>query len=126
MQFPHKEKEIVIKGNTYHVSFPNNRGLMAIYSRKAQLSKEMYDTLRYGLDANSRYVAMLIDAVSTFEVIMPEQFIKDLNIQSLLEGDVIAGASVVKAYQDQVQDWFGQWSDAIANVLNPKEEKKNA
>jgi hypothetical protein len=125
MQFPQKTKEIVVKANTYSVTFPNNKGLMAIYSRKAQLSKEMYDALKFGLDGNSRYVALLIDAVATLENIMPEQFFSDINLKNIVDGDVIAGAELVKLYRDQVQEWFSQWSDAIASVLNPKEEKKD-
>lgn len=126
MQFPQKEKVIAVKGNEYKVTFPNNRGLMSIFSRKAQLSKEMYDALKYGLDGNGRYVAMLIDAVATFENIMPEQFFKDMNLQSIVDGDVVAGAELVKLYNNQVKEWFDAWSDAIAGILNPKEEKKNA
>jgi hypothetical protein len=127
MQFPVKHKAIEVKGNTYNVTFPGNRGFMAIFSRKAALAKEMYDALKFGMDGNARYVAMLIDAIATLEVIMPEQFTKDLNVQSILEGDVIMGAELVAIYRDQVQGWMNEWTDAIAGVLNPKEEvKQNA
>jgi hypothetical protein len=126
MQFPQKEKVITVKQNEYKVTFPNNRGLMAIYSRKAVLSKEMYDALKFGMDGNSRYVAMLIDTIAILEQIMPEQFTKDLNVQNILEGDIIMGAELVRVYQEQLKEWFDQWSDAIASVLNPKkEENKN-
>jgi hypothetical protein len=127
MQFPAKEKLIAVKGNEYKVTFPGNRGFMAIFSRKAALSKEMYDALKFGMDGNARYVAMLIDAIATLEVIMPEQFTKDLNVQSILDGDVIMGAELVTIYRDQVQEWVGEWTDAIAGVIKPKvEEKQNA
>jgi hypothetical protein len=126
MQFPQKEKVIEIKGNSYKLSFPNNRGFIAIYSRKAALSKEMYDVLKYGLDANSRYVALLIDAIATLENIMPEQFFKDINLQSIIDGDVIAGAELVTIYRDNIQDWFDQWIEAIGSVLKSKDVQNNA
>jgi hypothetical protein len=40
MQALLKTKEITVRGNTYKVNFPNNRQLMSIYARKAQLSKQ--------------------------------------------------------------------------------------
>lgn len=127
MQFPSKERVITVKGNEYKVTIPSNKGFMAIFSRKAILSKEMYDALKFGMDGNARYVAMLIDAIATLEVIMPEQFTKDLNVQSILEGDIIMGAELVTIYRDQLQGWFNDWTDAIAGVLKPKEEvKQNA
>lgn len=124
MSFPAKTKEIEIRGNKYKVTYPNNRGLIAIFSRKAQLSKEQYDVLSFGLDGNSRYAALLIDAIATFEQIMPNEFLKDINISSLLEGDVIVGAEIVKVYRDHIEDWFGAWSKAISDVLNPQADTK--
>ncbi len=124
MNLPKKSKEIVVNKNTYTVQFPNNRSLMAIYSRKAQLSKETYDALSFSTDGNTRYVAMLIDAFATFETIMPEEFFKDLNVKTILDLDVLQGAELVKIYRDQYEGWFDEWTAAIADVLNPKEKHK--
>lgn len=126
MHLPSKTKEIVVKENTYTVTFPTNRGLMNIYARKAQLSKEQYDALSFSMDGNAKYVSMLIDSIATFENIMPEQFFKDLNIANIADLDVIQGAEMVKIYRDQYEGWFDEWTKAIAEVLNPKEEKKHA
>jgi hypothetical protein len=126
MQLPSKTKEIIVHNNTYTVSFPNNRQLMTIYSRKAQLSKEMYDALSLSNDGNARYVAMLIDAVSTFEVLMPEEFFNDLNFKNILDADVIVGANLVKIYREQYEEWFNSWTSTMAKILqNNNEEKKN-
>lgn len=126
MQLPSKEKEIVIRNNTYKATIPNNRGFMNLFARKAQLSKEQYDVMKFSLDGNAGYAALLVDTIATFEAIMPEQFFKDINFKNILEADLIAGAEMVKIYQDQVSGWFNEWLDAIASVLNPKAEQKDA
>lgn len=123
MHLPSKTKEITVAQNTYVVKFPNNRELMAIYSRKSQLSKEQYDALSFSLDGNANYVALLIDAIATFETVMPKEFFEHLNVTNIADLDVIAGAQLVKIYRDQYATWFTEWTSAIANTLNPKEEK---
>lgn len=125
MHSPKKTKEIVINGNTYSVSFPTNKVFIAIYARKAQLSKEMHDALNYSLDGNAKYASMLIDAIATFENIMPVQFFKDLNVQNLADLDVLQGAELVKVYRDQYEDWFIEWTNAISAALKGKVEEGN-
>ncbi len=124
MTLPNKTKDIIVKENTYTITFPTNRQLMSIYSRKAQLSKEGYDSLNTSRDGNSKYVAMLIDAIATFENIMPPQFFKDLNVTRLGDLDVIQGAELVKVYQDQYEPFFNSVVMAIAEVLNSTKENK--
>lgn len=123
---PAKTKTIKVNDNEYVISFPNNRGLMNIYARKAQLAKEMQDSMSFSMDGNAKYVAMLIDAVATFETVMPEQFFKDLNITSIGELDALVGAQLVKVYRDQYETWFNEWTAAIASVLNPTKEENKA
>jgi hypothetical protein len=120
---PAKTKEIVVGANTYTINRPTNRQFMAIYARRSQLAKEQYDALSYSIDGNARYVALLIDAVSTFENIMPEQFFKDVNIKNILDGDILEGAELVKVYQEQVVEWLNELTKAIAEVLKSTEKK---
>ncbi len=125
MSFPASSKAIEVKGNSYSVSFPTNRQLMAIYSRKGQLTKETFDSLSLSLDGDSRYIALLAEAIATFETIMPEQFLKDLNFTSIADSSVLIGAELVKIYRDQIEDWFNEWKKAIGEILNPKSEEKS-
>jgi hypothetical protein len=120
---PAKTKEIVIGANTYTVNRPTNRQFMAIYARRSQLAKEQYDALSYSMDGNARYVALLIDTISAFEIIMPEQFFKNVNLQNILDGDLLEGAELVKVYQEQVVEWLNQLTAAIAEVLKSTEKK---
>lgn len=124
MTFPQRTKEIVIKDNTYKVSFPTNRQFMDIHAKKAQLSKDTYDSLSLSIDGNGRYAALLIDAIATFEVIMPEQFFKDLNIKNIADLDLIQGAELVKVYRDQYEGWFTEWTKAMTEVLKGVQEEK--
>jgi hypothetical protein len=123
MQLPSKTKEISIKNNTYTVTFPNNRQLINIYTRKAQLTRERYDSLLSSSDGNALYAATLAETIATFETVMPPQFFKDMNAQSLSDLDILAGAELVAVYREQFVPWFDKWIDAIAEVMNPKKEE---
>ena len=122
MQLPAKTKEITIKNNTYTVSFPNNRGLLSIYARKAQLTKDRYDSLINSNEGNSLYMATMCDAIAFFSECMPAQFFKDLNVSNLADLDAISGAELTEAYTRQFVPWYDQWINAIAEVMNPKKE----
>lgn len=126
MQLPVLTKQIEIKGNTYKVDYPNNRVFLNIQARKAQLSKETYDSLLLSMDDNSRYSALLIDAIAFFEQTLPEQFFKDLNVKSILEGDLAMGAEIVAAYQAQIAEWVMEWKNVVAQIVNPKKEQEAA
>jgi hypothetical protein len=126
MAFPSKTKQITIKENSYTINYPNNRQSIAIAARKEQLSRQTYDSLTSSNDAANMFAGLLIEAIANFEVLMPEQFFKDLNFQSIVDADIIAGANLLKVYRDQYMPWKKEWDDVIADILNGKTEGKVA
>jgi hypothetical protein len=108
-----KEIDFRIKENTYKVSFPNVGQFVDIEVMKASLSKNMYSGMVSASTKPANYALDFIDMEAHLMVLMPEQFLKDLKVNSLRELSIEDGLEVRKAFNTQLIPFIKSWQDLI-------------
>ena len=99
-KLPERTKTISISGINYSVKFPNNLQLINIESEKNRLSNGDYSSFLY--------------TIATFSVLIP-QLIKDLNVKSYMDLDILEQNTLTSVYIDQYYSWYKEWIDILSN-----------
>jgi tRNA-dihydrouridine synthase len=97
-----------IKDNTYELRIPNNGQLIDIESMKQMLSKGMYRAMNNTGTVNTAAALDIIDMTAMFTVLCPK-LVKDLNVTSLLDLDILDSQELIQVYREQVAEWIISW-----------------
>ena len=111
-QMPEKQISVSIGQNTYSIKFPNNGQLIDMERMKIQLTDGTHKTMMHGSSSSSVQAYLLVDAIATFTVLIPE-LKTDLNVNSLLDIDPYQSKKIVKEYVDKFYPWFSDWMKLI-------------
>jgi len=114
-----KEINIEINGNAYAVKFPNIGQMIDIETKKAVYSGGEYNNLLQSSLVLPNLAASLIDAISTFTVLIPE-LKTNLTIDNIFELDMADGLKITKAYNEVFSPWYLQWLQELEIVAKPK------
>ncbi|MBV7533756.1 hypothetical protein [Chitinophaga sp. sic0106] len=113
-KMPLRSVSVRIGNNDYTINYPNTGQLIDIDVLKAQFSGGNYEKLKYSYDAGFLRSAVTIDAVATFNVLLP-QLKDDLTVKSLFALDRDKMEMVLNEYISKVVPWFEQWDQLLAN-----------
>lgn len=113
-KLPERTKTISISGINYSVKFPNNLQLINIESEKNRLSNGDYSSFLYRVDNSGMLAKLIIDTIATFSVLIP-QLIKDLNVKSYMDLDILEQNTLTSVYIDQYYSWYKEWIDILSN-----------
>lgn len=105
-----KEISIKILDNEYQIGFPNNGQLIRIQTSKIRMADGTYQDLLMS-SSDSLYVRFLIDAITTFQVMIPKLF-EHLN-KDIMEMELIQTKQIVKAYTDVYLPFYTEWAKLI-------------
>lgn len=112
MTEPSKTLNIEILGHRYQVEFPKNREFFQIENEKNRLAEGDYNA--FFRNDNVGFLAKLnIDTISTFSILIP-QLLKDLNVSSYMDLDLIQQNKITKAYITSFWPWYKGWLDIIS------------
>lgn len=109
-----KTVDIVVKGNTYSVKFPNTGQMIDISVYKNTVTNNRYEYLKFSMDAEMQKVSVMVDAIATFRSIAPD-LIKDLNVKSIFDLEITEVAEIVDAYENTYLPWYEQWLNFLKN-----------
>lgn len=109
-----KTTEITLSGHTYTVTFPNTGQFIDIENLKSRFGDGMYSYL-LGSTINAEYARVLIDAISTFSVLIPELKV-DLNVKAIMDLDMLHSSELVQAYKSQYLTWYNENMEIILKV----------
>lgn len=109
-------KKIIIDKKTYTVNFPNIGNLMDIEARKMALSNGTYGLLVASKTIEATKTLDLIDAISTFSVLIPE-LTKDLDVDNYTQIGVKIGLFITKAYTEQYYKWYSEIIEEINKAV---------
>lgn len=107
-----KQVEVKIENKTYTIEFPNVGQVMEIESKKIALGGGVYKGLVQAGTKSATYNLDLIDAISTFTVLIPE-LRKDLAVENFLDIDLFLGKKIVDAYNKQYYPWYKKIQDFL-------------
>lgn len=120
-ELPKDSIQINFENNTYIVKFPTTGQLIDIEVLKSRLSKGQYINLLSGTN-DSLYSTALIDAISTFTVLIPD-LEKDINFKSILDIPLTKMKLILQQYIEIYKPWYMNWMDIITSPI--EEEKDN-
>lgn len=118
MSLPSRSIVINIGPNEYPITYPNVGKQLDIDLLKLQMSNNTYDQLRYSFNPSFVKKADQLDAVATFNILIPK-LKKDITVTSLLNLESEQFEQVLSAYIDQFLPWYEEWNLALSK---PKEE----
>jgi len=100
-----RSKKITIGEKTYVIEFPNVGELMEIEAKKVMLGGGVYKELVMTGTLSSSFNLDLIDALSHYNVLIPD-LIKDLGIDNFLLMDIITSKTIVRSYKKDFYPWY--------------------
>lgn len=118
---PDSKITLNIEGNSYVVNFPKNRDFIKIEAEKSRLSEGEYSSLSYRSDNSGFLAKLVIDTTATFSVLIPN-LIKDLNVRSYMDLDLLQQNRLTLVYLEQFYPWYSSW---ITLLSNPSKIEEN-
>lgn len=109
--------KVTIKGKDYEIGFPKTGEFFNIQTLKANLTQGKYDVFKM-LERDGLIATVLIDAISTFNVMLP-QLKKELNVESMLDLELENMIEIGYAFKDQYTPWYESKMELISK---PKTE----
>ena len=100
-----ESKKIKIGEFEFEINLPNVGEAMAIQSKKILLSGNTYREQVQTGTLSARYNLTLIDALSTFSVLIPD-FIKPFGITTMADFSLKQSRDIVKTYKTEFFPWY--------------------
>ncbi len=126
VKLPTESITLQIEKNRYSVKFPTNGQFRAIQTEKNRLSGGKYSELANSYDADDYAAYQFINVEAHFNILIP-QLIKDLNVKSLQDLDMITMQKLVhEVYEEQFVPWYNSWMTIINKVSEEHYKRKNA
>ncbi len=118
-----RELTIRIKNNSYTVKFPTVGQFSDIEIRKQLFSGGNYGSMVANMTSQSQRALDIIDAQAYFTILIPE-LIKDLNVKSLRDIDLLDFEEIRIPYVKKFAPWVNEWEDALKTVDDSKTDDK--
>lgn len=118
-----RELTIKIKTNSYIVKFPTVGQFSDIEVRKQLYSGGHYGAMVATLTTQSQLALDIIDTQAYFSILIPD-LIKDLNVKSLRDIDLLDFEEFRKVYRDVFAPWMEEWEEALKIVDEPNIDGK--
>lgn len=110
---PASSIKIKIENREFTLKFPNTGQFIDLEKAKVRYA-EGY-AMELSQTGNGFYARILIDAIATFSVLIPE-LVKEINLNSIFETDILFSKKLVKIYRDEVMPWYKEWTDLLTDI----------
>lgn len=111
---PQSELEIEFKDRKYTLKFPTTGQFIDIELMKSNISGGIYKNL-FGSTVNAQWARYYIDAVATFNVLLPK-LIEDLNTDSILNLSMTDSMPLVLEYKKKFLPWYNEWLTQLTGL----------